>query len=252
VQQFDGTNLYEKINGRESYYKGYGFQRLYFLPLAQKELTIDIELFDLGTIQNALGAFAGEISSPDTQVKAEASGLSYASRNAGFLAHGRYYARMIGSDDSEVIRAKIQKLNEAFVTSLPGEPLPWAYKLFTGGMKLNPRQVQYYARDAFTFGFADEVYAAKVKGSTEVFFSRRADAGAAGKMAGKFVEAIGSYSKRVDAPVGVTLLRNDFTGTFDVIGIEGVFVIGVYMAENAEEALRWLAVLREQIKTAEG
>jgi hypothetical protein len=248
VQEFDASTLYEKIDGRETYYKGYGFERLFFLSLSKEGRTIDIELFNLGTIQNALGAFAGEISNPDVKLVTGKSGFSYTSRNAGFLAHGRFYARIIGSDETEEIRAKVRGVSDALAASLPGEELPWAYELFTARMKLSPRLVQYYARDAFTFGFANEVYSAKVKGDMEVFFSKRENAEAAGRMARQFAETIAGFAKRVQAPDGVTLLQNDTVGTFDAFSTEGVFVIGVYMAASERDALDWLNRLRDQIK----
>jgi hypothetical protein len=248
VQEFGVSNLYEKIDGREAFYKTYGFDRLYCLSLTKQELTIDIELFDLSTIENALGAFSAEITSPETQITPAPGGFSYTSRNAGFVAHGRFYARLLGSDDNETIRAKVQNLMQALVASLPGGKVPWAYEVFAGRMKFSPRQVQYYARDAFSFGFADEIYAAKIKDDTEVFFSQRKDATAAAALAGKFVEALAGFGKKLDSPAGVTVLRNDFANTFDAIGTEGEFVIGVHMAVSAEEALRWFGLLHDQLK----
>ena len=76
-----------------------------------------------------------EISNPDTtQVDFTGQALAYATRNGGFLAKGRYYARMIGSDEAPAIQAKVAALRAAFLAALPGESLPWAYELFVGGL----------------------------------------------------------------------------------------------------------------------
>jgi hypothetical protein len=58
LSQFDYDNLYVKINGREGYYKSFGFERLYFLSIIRSEnaqTAVDIELYDLGSAGNAVG-----------------------------------------------------------------------------------------------------------------------------------------------------------------------------------------------------
>jgi hypothetical protein len=63
VAHYDSTNLYVKIDGREDYYKSFGFKALHCVSLSSggdSALTVDVELFDLGTAANALGAYAGE------------------------------------------------------------------------------------------------------------------------------------------------------------------------------------------------
>jgi hypothetical protein len=235
VSEFDESNLYNKIDGRETFYKSFGFKRLYFLSLASGQRSLDIELFDLGNIENALGAMAAEITKPD----AEFDGLFYATANAGFLVQGRYYARLIGSDDDEAIRQKIAAIKTALVTKLPGGELPWAYALFSSKLRVSPAKVQYYPKDAFSFEFATDVYSAKVKGDTEVFVSRRSDAAA---MAGKFAEAFAGYGTPVP---GTPLFRNEYIGTIDGVTAEGDYVIGVRLAPSTDEALEWLKRLRE-------
>ncbi len=50
VSRFDPTNLYEKINGREGFYKNFGFEMLTFVSRSDREdptPIMDIEVFDL-------------------------------------------------------------------------------------------------------------------------------------------------------------------------------------------------------------
>ncbi len=239
-QMFDAATLYEKINGREGYYKSYGFQKLHCLTLQRGELTIDIELFDQGTAANALGAFAGEISHPNAAVTATPTGLWYLTRNGGFLAQGRYYARLIGSDDDPVIRAKIAGLREALSAALPGEPLPWAYELFVGALGVSPAAVQYQKENAFSFGFATEVYSAIVPGGqTEMFVSRRASESEAAELAGKLHAGFLGYGK----PTDTGLVHNEMINAYEGARAVGRYVVGVRLAPTAEEALAWLEKL---------
>ena len=245
VAEFDDTNLHVKIDGRETVYKSFGFKRLYCLALSNGQLSIDIELFDLGTIGNALGALTAEVTKPD----AEFDGFFYASANAGFLVQGRYYARLIGSDDNTTIRTKIAAIKTALLTKLPAETVPWAYALLATGLKVSPAKVQYTPQDAFSFDFATEVYSAKINGETEVFVSRRANAGEASALAGKFADAFRGFGKAVPTPQA-KLFANSYVTGIDGVTTEGEYVLGVRLAPTPAEALRWLNQLREVLKTA--
>jgi hypothetical protein len=246
VSEFDAANVYVKIDGREGFYKSYGFKRLHFVNLTSGNLSLDIELFDLGTVGNALGAMAAEITKPD----AEFDGFFYASANAGFLVQGRYYARLIGSDDNEAIRKKIAAVKTLLLAHLPADPVPWAYAVLAAGLKISPAKVQYTPQDAFSFDFATDVYSAKVKGDTEVFVSRRASAADATALAGKFAEAFSGFGKALPAAAAARLFSNEYVNTVDGVTAHGEYVIGVRLAPNAAEALRWLNQLREILKAS--
>lgn len=252
-QMFDESNLYEKIDGRESFYKSFGFKKLHFLSLSSAQpagLTIDIELFDLGSIQNALGAMVAELLSPDAKIEMSGQGLSYTTRNGGFVVQGRYYARLVGSDDNDTIRKKIAAVRDGLLASLTGEPLPWAYELFIRGLKVSPAQIQYYAENAFSFGFAKDVYAATLPGGeTEVFLMRRTDSEDAKKMAGEFAKGFGEYGKPVSGgPKDTALFKNDYVNAIEGARAQGNFVIGVRMAKSAEEAGQLLDRLATQLE----
>ena len=132
-------------------------------------------------------------------------------------------------------------MKTALLAKLPGGEVPWAYALFTGGLHVSPAKVQYYPKDAFSFEFATEVYSAKVSGDTEVFISRRADAAA---IAVKFAEAFGAYGKRLPAE-GASLFQNEYVGAVDGVTTKDGYVLGVRLAPNADEAMKWLKKLSE-------
>jgi len=204
-------------------------------------------LFDQGSIENALGTMGAEVTKPDVEFIAEPAGFSYMSANAAFLVHGRYYARLIGSDDNEVIRKKLASLKAALIATLPGGKVPWAYALLTGGLHVSPAKLVYYPTDAFSFDFATEVYTAKVNGDMEVFVSRRANEAEAKALAGKFAGAFAGYGTAVpDTP----FFRNEYIGTIDGVASQGEYVIGIRLAPNVEEAGKWLKTLRGVLPSA--
>ncbi len=243
-QMFDAANLYEKIDGREGFYKSFGFQKLYCLALKSGSLGLDIELFDLGTSANALGAFGAEISNPQTAVQATPTGLWYVTRNGGFLTQGRYYARLIGSDDAEPVRQKIAGLREAFSTTLPGEPMPWAYALLAGKLKFSPAAIQYQKENAFSFGFAAEFYSARLPGAdAEIFISRRSDNSEAKALAAKLSAGFASFGKQTSSG----LIHNDMINAYDGVRPVGEYVIGVRLASSEAEAREWMGKLETAI-----
>jgi hypothetical protein len=250
-QMFDESNLYIKIDGREGFYKSYGFKKLHFLSLASTEqdgLTIDIELFDLGKTENALGALAAEISKPDTEVNASKSGLSYSTRNGAFLSQGPYYARIIGSDDNELIRQKIATLLAAFQASLPRAPMPWSYALLVERLHLNPAKIQYDAENAFSFGFATQVYSAALPGSdAELFIARRDSEAEASALVAKFAEGFGAFGKALSSEAGTTIVQNEYTSAIDAVRSHGAYVIGVREAKSSQEAAQWLDRLANEL-----
>lgn len=253
--EFDESTLYEKIDGREAFYKSFGFQRLHFLSLAApgaEETSIDIELFDLGTTENALGAMIAEISRPDADIAIGEAGVFHATPNGGALARGRYYVRLVGSNDSEAVRSKVVALKEAFGRTLPGDRLPWAYALLAGRLRVPPAAIQYHRGDAFSFGFATQVYSARAGGDMEVFVSRRASVEEATAMAAKFVAAFAEYGAPVNlpagAPPGLVLVRNEFSDALDGAVAEGPYVVGVRLAPGVAQALDGLGRLRAELR----
>lgn len=250
-EMFDESNLYIKIDGREGFYKSYGFKKLHCLALVsttKPDLSIDIELFDLGNLQNALGAFSAEISDPATTVTAQPGGLSYLTRNGCCLAQGPFYARIIGSDDQELIRQKVATLRDAFIAALPRETMPWAYELFVGGLKLSPAVIQYQHEDAFSYGFATDFYSATVgKEDTEVFVSRRKSINEALDLAAKLAEGFAGNGRKLPSAKDVVLVQNDYAKAVDAVRAHGVFVTGVRLAKTAEEATQWLERLTSEL-----
>ncbi len=95
ISRFGPDNLYEKINGREGLYKGFGFRELTFASLAADDdptLAIDIELYDLGEPINAVGCYAAE-RQPDAETELTEVGLQHVARNGLFMTRGKYYVR---------------------------------------------------------------------------------------------------------------------------------------------------------------
>ncbi len=248
VSHFDPSNLYVKIDGREDYYKSYGFERLTFVTLtseADPGVLVDIELFDLGTPANALGAYAGERSAEATPAVAT-GGLSHFDRNALFMTRGRYYIRAIGSEESPEIRAELEHLKAAFADGLAGEDLPRAYAVFVGGMGRDPGEVSYQAENAFSFSFASDVYSLLLDDEeTELFVTDAGSAEAAQALAGRFTEGFSEYGTPVDGSADPIWVEDRYISTLSGAAPFRTWVIGVRGAPDRASADAALEDLRE-------
>jgi len=245
VSTFGVDNLYEKIDGREGYYKSFGFRRLWFVSLSRADdpaTVVDVEVYDLGEVGNALGAYAGERpqgGAPDIGP----DGLSHLDRNALCVTRGRFYIRAIGSDETPVVRAQLEKLRGALAGGIEGAPLPLTFGLFVGALGLAPDQVSYVAENAFSFGFAKDVYVARLEDDTELFVVEAGTEEDASALANEFDEGFRSYGSAIDPSIGVSWTEDRYIRTVAGAKPVGRWIIGVRGAPDraaAEDGIRRL------------
>jgi hypothetical protein len=249
VAAFDTTNLYVKIDGREDYYKSFGFRALWCVTLAADAAPatlVDVELFDLRSAANALGAYAGE-RAPGSVSHADSSGLWHVARNALFMTRGHFYLRAIGADESPAVLAELAHLQRVGAV-LPGEPLPWAYALFLGEMGIDPGRISYTAENAFSFGFAREVYAAQPDSSDlQLFVQVAPDAARARALAARFTAGFLDYGAPAGEAAGVQWVRDRYLEQIAGVAPHGAWVLGVRSAPDVARAARALESLQRAI-----
>jgi len=248
LSTYDASNVYEKIDGREGYYKSFGFVRLHCLTLTAGEQTIDIELYDLGKSVNALGAAAGELPhGAAPQVRDGA--LSLIDKNALFLARGRFYLRALGSSAGEPVQAALRAVRDRFLAELPAESLPWSHALFAG-VGVPPARVSYRPENAFSFDFAREVHVGLMAdGDTELFASAQADPARARETAGRYAAGFSEYGESAGEAGGVRWIKDRYLSRFSAAGASGRFVIGVRGAADAKAGAALYQKLEEAVKS---
>jgi hypothetical protein len=244
ISQFDYDNLYVKINGREGYYKSFGFEMLYFASIVAEEnpqTVVDIELYDLGDAANAVGAYSGE-RSPGTIPQVGETGMKHYDRNAFYFTRGRYYLRAIGSEESPDVIAQLNHIENRFEAELPGESLPWGYALFVGRMGKNPGEISYAPENAFSFGFARRVYSVVMEGETELFVTPADTEAGAEELAGRFMDGFRNYGSDEGE-----FVRDRYRGTYAMATAAGPWVIGFLRATDTAAALEALAELADAV-----
>lgn len=251
VSQFNADNLYEKINGREDYYKSFGFQGLYFLSIVSDtdpSVAVDIEMYDLGETPNALGAYAGE-RPPNVSPEIGPSGMGHLHRNALLMTRGKFYVRAIGSDETQPVLEQLAHLERSLGGGLPGEDLPPEYAIFVGGLSLDPGRVSYTAENAYSFGFARDVYSALLEdGETEIFVISSTSAEEAESLASQFTDGFLGYGTPAGESTGVQWVKDRYIGTISGAMGERTWLMGVRGAPDLGTAEVALGKLREAIQ----
>jgi hypothetical protein len=255
VATFDEENLYVKIDGRADYFRAFGFTRLYSVLLIRDgdpATTIDVEMYDLRRPPNALGAYGGE-RPQNAKVEVTAGGLHHFDRNALFMARGRYYIRVLGSDETPLITAKLHALADQLIAQVATAPLPWAYGVVLGQMGLGADRMTYFAKNAFSLGFADDVWSVRPLGKDhdlELFLSARKDVADARALVGKLQKSFAELGSSAGKRKGVTLVKDQFLGLFSAATNQDRFVLGVRGAESGDVAIAQLDKLKAALLAA--
>ncbi|MEQ9321165.1 MAG: hypothetical protein RIF41_18525 [Polyangiaceae bacterium] len=241
---FDADNLYEKINGRAGYFTSKGFVGLLFLPLVSedaKEDTIDVEVYDMGASENALGAYVGE--KADEIASTEGTGVVWhRDRNALYMARGAYYIRAIGSQESPGVDRALAHLRETLEGGLAAGERPWAHALLVDALGVPATEIEYAKENAMSFEFAKNVYVARQGEDTELFVASATDDEAAVAMAKEYVAGFESYGEAVE---GGDWIKDRYLGAFSAVRTAGPLVIGVRGATSLELGKAALAPLHK-------
>jgi hypothetical protein len=255
VSEFDPENLYVKIDGRADYFKAFGFKRLHDVLLVSEKdpaITVDVELYDLGSAPNALGAYGGE-RPPTAKLEVTEGGMQHFDRNALYMVRGPYYLRVIGSDETPAIAEALRGLAGRLGKGIEGEPLPWAYGFFVGQLGIGADKITYFAENAFSLGFAHDVWTARPRGKNddlELFVAAQEGAPAARALAGKLKGAFLELGQAAGKADGVPLVKDQFLGLFSGAAVVERWVVGVRGAADRDAAAKELARLREAIAGA--
>lgn len=256
ARSFGPEDVYEKINGREGYYKAFGFQALHFVALTAEDdptRSVDIEVYDQGTAENALGAFAGELPS-DASPEWSGGGFVQYTSNALFMTRGRYYVRALGSDRSDAVRALLERLAARFADTLPAGELPPAYRAFAAAFGLGPGQVSFINENAFSIDGANGLWVGLLSDEeTEVFvaFPRPGDGddetNPAETRSARLRDGFGAYGEPFDGAEG--WFEDRYLSRVSTARARAGRVVGVRGADDVAtgEALleRWTNALGE-------
>jgi hypothetical protein len=160
VQVFDEATLYEKINGAAPQYFAFGFEMLHFVGIEHRLLNVDmnIELYDMGAFENALGIFAAQRDA-SRAVEVRNSVYYYPTSIGAIGIVERFYFKFTGSDEDPLLVDKANELIDAF-TALPGGAAgaPRAFVVLRDVLGIPFEGIVFEKTDVFQFQFAENFW----------------------------------------------------------------------------------------------
>ena len=244
VKQYTPRNLYERINGRASYFLAYDLRGMTYAGYENRSNPtqfIDLSVYGMGTATNAFGVFSSERSTDGRPIEYGQSG--YSTDANCYIWQGRYYIRIIcsiNSDDNRRISMNLaRKLTEALPKS---EEQPW-------GLLSMPREdriaesIQYVRINAMGLDFMKDTYLADyTKDGTAVtgFLSKKESVDAARTTLERYVDYARRYGKGAERQdrIDVELFACDMGKSYDVLFQKGRMIGGVLDVACKDLALR--------------
>lgn len=253
LEQFDNTNLYEKINGQETQYKEFGFQYLHFLSIANpaETLEVNIELYDMGDFKNALGIFAAQRSA-GSKVEPRNGAYLYLTEVGALGIVDKYYFKFTGDTESQTIQEHAVKVMTDFAAAQQGSgavSMPKAFSILVDGMGVDFGNIEYRPTDVFQYAFASNFWFGKKssEGNEAYFVHEAASADEAAKLVAQILEEHQWDYTAVSSENGRTVLQHNFLKTYFSIEQQEAFVIGIDQAPDTTEASAGLEALAAKL-----
>ena len=143
---YDADTLWEYINGAAELFVSYGVRSCQTTDLASGDLTVTVDLYDMGTPLNAYGVFEREASGEAVDVPGAVAALVSPPYQA-LLLKGSTYAK-VNVFEGELTMDAGKDLLEALAAALPGEgSLPPEFGLLPSNGKLAGSEA--YQAEAF-------------------------------------------------------------------------------------------------------
>lgn len=230
--------LYQYMDGGADVYVLYDFQTLLHQEFKVKEADITVDIFDMGTPDNAFGMYSSERSPSYDYISMGAEGY----RNQGILnfLKGRYYVKLAGFGSgadavldqfARSIAARIDGIAEfpALLQKLPQ-------------VNRKPRSEQYVLKDPLGHAFLGPAYLVSYDGGdreSTLMVSVAPSGAEAQKRLALLADHFRKTGKCVDAPdlgAGAIRANNSFEG--DVLaGAKGSYVVALFMKNTGSEPI---------------
>lgn len=256
VEEFDKSNLYEKINGQEVQYHAYGFQYLHFISARHdaEDLDANIEVYDMGEFSNALGIFAAQ-RSEGTTVEKDGAAILYETEAGGIGLVGKYYLKVSGSASSDSMKQFGRDFVVAFAADhAQGVDIPQSMTLLTDGVGIDFAGLEYVREDVFQYAFAKEFWFGRPNpdGNARYFVHQAASEDEAQALIDQILAEHQYDYTSVETDSVASVLQHNFLKNYFSISTAGSFVVGMERAETQEEALAGTARLRDAIAAQDG
>lgn len=233
VLQFTPENLYEQINGRAELFLSYNVVSLTYAAFDDSNdpsSSVNLSVYDMGTILNAFGVFSVERSLGETQVRLERE--AYRSGANHYVWKGQYYIRAIASDSGKQAQGASREIVERVSSQLKeSDEEVWGVSAFPAEGLVHD-SLKYFLVDALGLSFMRNTFTALYRSDgneISTFISKRAseaEAHAAFQAYSSFGERYGKGSQKTTEH-GVESLICAMQRGYDVVARKGPYLVGV-------------------------
>ncbi len=253
-ESFGPDNLSDKIDGKAELYLAAGFKemscRKFGLGAAGKAY-VEVFIYDMGSAPNAFAVFSGQRrpGSPSSSLTANA----YATTNALFFTHGRYYVEIVADRASEALQSSLESYAKALLAKLPAEGEAKNEAALFPKEGLASDTVRLCSADTFGCEGLNNMFTGEYtlkSGKATGFMARRdtpEQAQAEAKRYLDFLTANGYQKVQTPGPpadLQVLVLDN----SFELVFVQDKTVAGVHDATSREAALELAAKLKNELK----
>jgi len=246
TETYTADTLYEKINGKATFYLDSGFVKLLtqrFKSTADESLWMELYLYDMDNIKKAFSVYSRQ-KRPGTTALPEVH-YGYKTANSLFAVHGKCYAELVASSDSDRLIAAMTKV----VNTLPDElPLDEATQIpeldFFPAENLASSSFKLYLADTFGFEELTDTLTAQYELAGQnftAFLSKRKSPRNAAALAEQYCKFLTEAGGNVKPAINKNLEALnckvlDLYGTTEIVFATGPFVAGVHEAEDQKLA----------------
>ena len=251
VQDFDPSNVYEKIDGAAEQYIAFGFRGLHWANLTDGTRSIAIELYDQGSFANVLGIFAAQ---GGTRRDVRTAGdMFYYRTSVGVIGgYGPWYFKIAGDEASEAVVAEAARILES-MDDLPASKeaaAPLAYAVLTRGLGLGFGDLAYERENVFQYDFLSDFWFGRIPGEADAryFINEQPDAAKTSEIYDRFKQEQARDCAVLDEDANRVVMQHKFLKTIFALQREGDLILGVDGAATRESAAGSLKRLSEAVK----
>lgn len=248
AETFDAGRMWEKINGAAEQYLQFGCKNLHYISLKKQdeELELNIEMYDMGAFQNALGIFSIQ---RDEYTEVSTDGpIQFYDTTAGAIGiTGPFYIKVAGDQASEELVRKAKQIIKAVAEMDEAKSgLPKALQVFSDVLDIPFAQISFEKSDVFQYGFANNFWFAQPDSEKDLkYFVHEGESEEdIKKLYDLLVENFLYDYEEVSKTDNEIVMKHLFLEVYLVISMNGNTLYGVDGVEEFETLDSHLAVLK--------
>jgi hypothetical protein len=223
---YSSSALYKYMDGGADAFQAYGVQALFHRQFQTGRVDVTVDIFDMGTLENAFGMYAAERSPKREYLTIGAEG--YRGRGTLNFFQGRYYVKLLGN--GEGVDAALQQFATAISGKIGGGRAFPAVLAMLPDARRKPRTERYFRTDPLGHAFlspAIQVVYGLDTGEATIMVSlgsNRADAASRLKSLEDHFHRTGQWVPAPDFGSGAARGSNSFEGPL-VAAARGRYVL---------------------------